>query len=282
MRKLLIAATLAAAMLLPSSALASSHHPTGEFASFGECPLNNPEVVICVFSETNGGSFQMGSKTVPLENTTILQGGLKATGFVGAENGDTLSETPQPVPGGLVGVVAPKWWPLLVQNWFNNLINEGATGVTATVEVAGPDSGIKINSINLLFESGTALTLPAKIKLSNPILGNNCYIGSDSSPVMLKFTTGETAPPPPNEPIHGSIGTYAENETGTLDTLTGASLVDNSFAGPAAKGCGGLFSLFVDPLVNSLTGLPSAAGANTAVLEGNLQSGVAETVKASE
>jgi len=282
MRKLLIAATLAAVMLLPSSALGASHHPTGEFASFGECPLSNPNVFICVYSETYGGSFQMGSKTVPVENTVILQGGLSPTGFVAAENGETLSKTPQPVPGGLVGVVAPKWWPLFLQNWFNNLINEGATGVTATIEVAGPASGIKIDALNLLFETGTALSLPAKIKLSNPILGNNCYVGSDSSPVMLNFTTGETAPPPPNKPIHGSAGLYYENETGTLVTLTGAKLVDNSFAAPAAKGCGGLFSLFVDPLVNSLSGLPSPAGSNTAVLEGNLLNGVAESVKASE
>lgn len=282
MRKLLIAATLAAAMLLPSSALGASHNPTGEFKSFGECPLNNPNVFICIFSESSGGFFQMGKKTVPLKNPVILQGGLSPTGFVGAENGETLSKTPQPVPGGLLGIVAPKSWPQFLQDWFNNLINEGFTGVNATVEVAGPASGIKVNTLNLLLETGTALSLPAKIKLSNPILGSNCYIGSDSSPVVIDFTSGETAPPPPNKPIHGSKGTVESNETGSLITLSGGSLVNNSFAAPAAKGCGGFFSFFIDPLVNSLIGLPSPAGTNSAVLEGVLKSASAEAVKASE
>jgi hypothetical protein len=282
MRKLLIAATLAVAMLLPSSALASSHHPKGEFASFTECPLSNPNVIFCVFSESSGGFFQIGKKTVPLKNPVTLQGGLTATGFVGAENGETLSKTPQPVPGGLFGIVAPKWWPLFLQEWFNNQINEGATGVNATVEVAGPATGIKVNAINILFESGIGLSLPTKIKLSNPILGSSCYIGSDSSPVVIDFTSGETSPPPPNKPIHGSAGTFFENEAGTFFSLSGGSLVNNSFAAPGASGCGGLFSFFIDPLVNSLIGLPSPAGTNSAVLEGVLKNGVATAVKASE
>lgn len=284
MRKLLIAATLVAAMLVPSSALASSHHPKGEFAPFAECPLNTPSVGVCIFSESSGGFFQMGAKTVPLVNPVILQGGLSSEGgaFVGAENGETLSKTPQPVPGGLLGITAPKSWPVWLQEWFNNQINSGFTGVNATVEVAGPASGIKVNTINLIIESGTALSLPAKIKLSNPILGSSCYIGSDSKPVVIDFTSGETSPPPPNKPIHGSRGTISSNESGTLVTLSGGSLVNNSFAAPAASGCGGIFSFFIDPLVNSLIGLPSPAGTNSATLKGVLKSASAEAVKASE
>jgi hypothetical protein len=287
MRKLFIAAALMATMLVPSQALASSHHPTGEFAQFAECPLSHPALFACVYSESNGGFFQMGKKNVPLVNTVILQGGLEfnekgESTFVGAENGETLSKTPQPVPGGLTGIVAPTWWPLSLQNWFNEQINNGFTGVTATVEVAGPASGIKINTLNLLIESGTALSLPAKIKLSNPILGSNCYVGSNSKPVVIDFTSGETSPPPPNKPIHGSAGTLSINEAGTLITLSGGSLVNNSFAAPAASGCGGLFSFFIDPLVNSLVGLPSPAGTNAAVLEGKLQTAEAKAVRATE
>jgi len=285
MKRLLAVAATIAAMLVPASqALAASHHPTGEFEQFAECPLSNETLTACVYSKSSGGYFQMGSKTVPLVNPVVLQGGLEGIGlkFVGAENGETLSKTPQPVPGGLLGITAPKWWPIWLQNWFNNQINEGLTGVKATVEIAGPDSGISIDVLNLLFETGTAISLPTKIKLSNPILGGNCYIGSDSNPVVIDFTSGETSPPPPNEPIHGSAGTFETNESETLITLSGGRLVNNSFAAPGAHGCGGLFSLFVDPLVNSLVGLPSPAGTNTAVLEGKLQTGVAEAVRASE
>jgi hypothetical protein len=287
MKRFFIAAALMAMMLVPSQALASSHHPKGEFAQFGECPLNNAKTAFCVFSESNGGFFQIGKKNVPLKNPVILQGGLEfnekaESTFVGAENGDTLSKTAQPVPGGLLGIEAPKSWPKFLQDLFNETINNGFTGVNATVELAGPASSIKISTANLLFETGTALSLPTKIKLSNPFLGSNCYIGSNSKPVVIDFTTGETSPPPPNKPIHGAAGTFSLNEAETLVTLSGGSLVNNSFAAPGASGCGGLFSFLIDPFVNSLVGLPSPAGTNTAILEGKLQTAVAAAVKASE
>lgn len=286
MRKLLIASALAAMMLIPSQAVAQSHNPTGEFAQFAECPLSQP-VFACVYSESDGGFFQTGAKTVTLVNPVVLQGGLKLvegeeTQFVGAENGETLSKTPQPVPGGLFGVEAPGWWPGWLQTWFNNHINEGLTGVNATVEVAGPDSNIVINSSNLLAEEGTAISLPVKIKLSNALLGNNCYIGSDSNPIVIDFTSGTTEPPPPNEPISGSAGTLEFNKDFTLITVSGGALVNNSYGAPEADGCGGLFSFFIDPLVNDLVDLPSPAGTNAATLEGKLQTGDPEAIEASE
>jgi hypothetical protein len=282
-----MAAVLSALMLVPAAqATAASHSPTGEWAQFNECPLSRPTLEACMYSESNGGFFQVGKKTVPLVNTVILQGGLESSEsgqtFFGAENGQTISKTPQPVPGGLLGIVAPKWWPQFLQDWFNGLINEGFTGVTATVELAGSASNIKVNTLNLLLEKGTALSLPVKIKLDNAILGSNCYIGSNSSPVVIDFTSGTTSPPPPNEPITGDAGELSVGGEGTILTLSGGALVNNSFAAPGAKGCGGIFSFFIDPLVNSLLGAPSPAGTNSAVLEGKLQTAAAPAVRASE
>lgn len=291
MRRLFIAAVLAATMLVPvAQASASSHHPTGEFAQFGECPLSRPTLFGCVYSVSSGGHFLIGKKNVPLVNPVTLQGGIepKSGGepgdfnFFGAENGDTLSKTAQPVPGGLLGIEAPAWWPKFLRDLFNETINNGFTGVQATVELAGPATSIKLNTLHLIAETGVALSLPVKIKLSNPFLGSNCYIGSNSSPVVIDFTSGETSPPPPNEPIHGSAGEVSVNETGTLITLSGGSLVNNSFAAPGANGCGGLFSFLIDPFVNSIVGLPSPAGTNTAVLEGKLQTANANAVRESE
>ena len=264
-------------MMFASSASASSHNPTGEFAQFGECPLSDPEVVECLYSETDGGSVTLGKKTVPIVNPTYLQGGAKSDGkegqlFVGAENGDTLSKTSQPVPGGLVGVVAPTWWPKFLQNWFNNLINEGFTGVDATVELAKPASNIKLSTENLLNQEGTTLGLPVKVKLDNLILGNNCYIG----PIQFELSTG------PSGALKGSPGEIFFNEEFTLVTVEGAKLVDGTFAAPGAKGCGGIFSLFVDPLVDTVNGTPSASGKNSAILEGTLFSGNRFYVEASE
>lgn len=290
MKKAFLAMTLAAMLLLvpASQATASTFNPTGEFAQFGECPLEDPKLLICLHSESSDGFFTVGKKEVPLVNPVVLQGGLSGVDVfaplsgIAAANGETLSKTPQPVPGGLTGVVAPKWWPKWLQDWFNNHINEGFTGVTATVELAGPASDIKVNTLALLTETGTALSLPVKIKMSNPLLGSNCYIGSDSNPVVIDFTSGETSPPPPNEPISGSAGTFETNGAGTLITLSGGALVNNSFAAPEADGCGGIFSFFIDPLVNSLVGLPAPAGTNTAVLEGVIKNADPAAVKASE
>lgn len=269
-----------AALLLAPTASASSHNPTGEFADFGECPLNRETIENCVYSVTEGGAVTIGAKTVPIKNPTILQGGFEGAeseiDFFGAENGDTLSKTPQPVPGGLVGVTAPTWWPKFLQNWFNGLIEEGFTGVDAVVELAKPATDIQLNTENLLNQEGTTLGLPVKVKLENLILGNNCYIGSNSSPIQINLTTGKSGS------LEGSFGEINFNEAFTLITITGAELVDNTFAVPKAKGCGGLFSLFVDPLVDTVLGTPSASGKNAATLEGELKTAFAPAVRESE
>jgi len=285
-----LAPLMAAAMfaLAPSTALAEEHHPTGNFAPFKYCPLSNPSIEACIVAVSKSGEFHVGKKTTPITNPITLQGGFKvnpSTGaeeFSGAENGETLSKTPQTVPGGLFGIEAPKSWPKFAQEWFNKFINEGFTGVTETTELAAPASDIKLNSANILFETGVGLQLPVKVKLSNVILGNSCYLGSESNPIILNLTSGTTSPPEPNKPIKGSAGKLEVLESETLLRLIGGSLVDNSFAAPEVTGCGGALSKYVDPLVDSIFGVPSAAGTNTTILSGNLEQAAAFAVKASE
>lgn len=272
------------ALVLASMAFGASHNPKGEYAQFKECPLNRTTITDCIYSVSSSGSFTLGKKVVPLVNPVTLQGGFEGVNpnvqFYGAENGETLSKTPQPVPGGLLGITAPTWWPKFIQEWFNNGINEGLTGVSATVELAGPTKGltnIKLNTENLLFETGTALQLPTKIKLSNALLGNECYIGSDKSPVTIPFTTGTSGK------LKGAAGNFEFNEPiFSIITISGGKLVNNTYAAPEAQGCGGIFSFLIDPLVNSIIGLPAGSGVNSAILEGKLQDANAEAVKASE
>jgi hypothetical protein len=271
------------ALVFASSALGASHATKGEYVQFGECPLNRATIADCVYSVSNGGSFTVGTKTVPLKNPVTLQGGYEGAGseieFYGAENGDTLSKTPQPVPGGLLGIVAPTWWPKWAQDWFNEQISKGFTGVNATVELAGPTKGflpnVKLSTENLIFEEGVALQLPTKIKLDNAILGSECYIGSDESPVVIPFTTGTSGK------LKGTAGEVKFNEAFTIVTISGGKLVNNTFAAPEADGCGGFASFLVDPLVNSILGLPSGSGKNSAILEGKLQDASAEAARKS-
>jgi len=241
--------------------------PTGGFAAFANCPVNNPAVIDCTVATTSSGEFVVGNKTVPIKHTITLQGGLTVnpeTGvvtFVEATNGETLSKTPQTVPGGLVGI-------------------EGLGGeVTATSELAGPASSIVLNTESLLTGTGTALSLPVKLKLGNPFLGNHCYGGSNAHPIVLNLTTGTTSPPKPNKPISGSPGTTTTEEEGEIIVASGTSLVNNSFAAPGVEGCG-LVPFLVDPLVDLGFGVPAGAGHNTAILDGTLKLTSAEAVRA--
>lgn len=276
-------------MVLPASALAAPHSPTGVFARFNDCKLSNPNVDVCLYAETAAGSFTLGKKEVPVKKPVVLQGGIEAHGnifgpltFVGAEDGNTLTKVPQPVPGGLLGITAPTWWPLFLQELFNETINNGFTGVNATLELAGSPSAVKLSALNILTASGIGLSLPVKVHLENPFLGSSCYIGSNSSPIVANLTSGTTSPPPPNKPISGSPGEFGAEGEGAIVVLKNNKLVDNSFAAPGANGCGGLFSFLIDPFVNSIVGVPSPAGTNTAILEGTTWMGLAEAVKASE
>jgi len=287
MRRLFLACVVMAAVLVPATAASAA--PTGEFARFAKCPYVPTSTDACVVAETVSGSVTTGKKTVPIVNKFLLQGGLHYVipgepfgplDFLAATDGNTLTKVAQPVPGGLLGVTAPTWWPKFLQDLFNETINNGFTGVTATTELAGPASAIKLNLGATLTGFGTALQIPVKIKLGNPFLGSSCYIGSNSSPITLKLTTGTTAPPAPNKPITGSPGFFEEKEGGQLIVDKNNKLVDNAFAVPGANGCGGLFSFLIDPFVDSIVGTPSAAGNNTAILEGTTYLGDAARVRA--
>ncbi len=165
------------------------------------------------------------------------------------------------------------------QEWFNKQINEGLTGVTATAELVGNPG---ISRTNLLFQEGVALSLPVRLHLNNAILGSGCYFGSKAHPVTFNLTTGTTAPPAPNKPITGAVGELEFKDEFQLVVIKGNKVVDNAFSAPGTEGCGGLFSIFINPLVEGILGVPAAAGHNTAILEGSLQNATAEAVKNSE
>lgn len=279
----LLAAVVAPLAMLALAAPAFAGKPTGEYSHFTQCPLSNPEVVTCVYGNTTSGEFVIGSTAVPLTKATTLQGGLipkgEETTFVGAANGETLSKTPQTVPGGLLKVVAPSSWPGWLQSIFNEFINKGLTGVTATTELVGTPS---LSLGGALSGQGAALVLPVRVHLENAFLGGGCYVGSSGKPITVPFTTGTTSPPAPNTPITGAPGEPEFRNSGALLILKKNSLVENAFAVPTAEGCGGIFSFLVNPAVNAELGLPSAAGHNTAVLNGTQELASAAAVKASE
>ncbi|HUB75357.1 MAG TPA: hypothetical protein VL979_15165 [Solirubrobacteraceae bacterium] len=281
-----------AALSLASQALAKS--PSGKYAVFKQCPRFTSGVNLCLYSQTTSGEVTLDKQAVPITNTITLQGGIALNEetfeekFVGALNGETLSKTPQKVPGGLLGLVKCNEITgsgffevkarLECEFYFENFF----TGVNAVTELAKPASEIKISTFNLESGEETALTLPVKVHLENVFLGPSCYIGSSSKPIELTLTTGATHPSPPNTSIKGKIGKIsAEDEFNFLE-ITGNQLVSNEFSAPEASGCGGLFALFIDPLINSKLGLPSPDGYNTAIQNNTIREATTEGVIASE
>jgi len=277
---------IAALLVTAVGASATPYHPTGDYANFGDCPLGNSAVVSCIYSTTTSGEVKIGSTAVPITNKIVLQGGLTqneetgATTFINAADGTTLTKAAQTVPGGLLGIVAPEFFPEWLQIIFNEIINHGPTGVTATTELVGTPTW---NQENLEERTGTGVNLPVRIHLENEFVGSACYIGSSSNPVNLALTTGTTSPPAPNSPISGTLGTLTFKHGGALLIATGDKLVNNSFKVPTASGCGEWWdTLLVDAAIDLKLGLPSEPGHNTAILKGNLEQAAASAVKASE
>jgi|SRR5689334_4654728 len=256
---------------------------TGEFTKFANCEYKNTEVKKCIYSVTESGEVVLGKKKVPIEKQVILQGGYgKAvegfSKFYGATNGVTLSKAPQNVPGGLLGIVPEAESPALVKALIKFFLENKLTGLNSTLELAKPASEIRVGENHLAGEFDTALEMPVKVHLENPFLGKNCYVGSSTSPIVWKLTTGTTAPPAPNKAISGSAGSLEVLEEGAVARLTGTKLVDNAWSAPKATGCGGILAFLVNPIVNTQLGTITA-GNNTAILNNTITIGSAFATK---
>ena len=262
---------------------------TGELKRFESCPYKTPGVERCLNAVTTGGEVVLGDRKVPIVNPVTIQGGYTQRSYGGKEdafaklvaptNGPTLSKAAQPIPGGLVGIVAPKDSPPAVKAALALLLENGLTGVDATLELARPPSEIRLSENHLAEALGVALKLPLRVHLENPFLGNSCYVGSSSSPIWWELTSGESAPPGPGKPITGSAGEVEFLEGGKVLGLNGAVLVDKRWAAPAASGCGGPLSFLIDPLVNQAGGLPSPAGSNSALLKSTVHTTTSYTLE---
>lgn len=258
---------------------------TGAYTVFQQCPYESAETNRCLYSLTESGTFNMGSKKVPIEKAVTLQAGYTkpVAGFsklVAAKNGITLSETPQNVPGGLAGFVNCKEISNFLLRASCELIFEnGLTGVHATLILAKAPSETFFSELHFAEEEEVAFKMPVKVRLENPLFGESCFVGSSSKPIMLELTSGFTSPPEPNKPIRGSAGNFEFLEEAQVLRTTEVSLVDNAWSAPEANGCGGIFSFILDPIVNASAGLPAKAGTNTAILNGTSSVSTAEAVR---
>ncbi len=258
----LLVAAAVLILVLPSAASAAkvkkieiTTEEKEEFSIFKNCPLT--EAVACVWDLTSGGEFVIGSKTVPLTKPILLQGGLAGQYMflpvpliAAVPPAETMQKVPETDPGGLTGI-------------------EGLGGeVTATAELAGPVSSALVNSWGLATQGEPAVTLPLKVHLSNEVLGENCYIGSEAEPILLHLTAGKTDPPEGVEPISGSRERPNETNAG-IAYVKKVVLVDNTFSVPGVHGCGNVLDeAIIDQVIDTDIGLPSAAGKNVVKMDG--------------
>ena len=236
-----------------NSSLGSSGTPAATpltFDGWSSCPVEDLDVATCATVVVRGGSMKIGGLTVP-----VPDGGLKIAGgvkyatqpdgsfvetFVPKPDGrNGVYSNPISVPGGAIGIDTPL-----------NL-----TQITATVEAVG------LPNIKVLDQE---LTMPVRLKLSNSLLGNNCYLGSTANPINLHLTTTGN---PPSEPIGDYPGAV----------FPAVQHTDNLFAAPAASGCGVFGAL--NWAVNLRAGTPSASGKNSLTTSSDVYTVAARKVR---
>jgi hypothetical protein len=282
--RIAVSAALLTLAVVPAAASA------GPLAKFSNCPKESPELqnegAACVYSQSRykttkwekpepPSSLQAGNVVIPFVKPLVLQGG-----FIGITEGLVPLVAPEdgalrvvpvaePVPGGLKSEIDTSLLHGAALAAFNEAVKNKETKVTATVEIAPTNAPIFLSSENLLGQGGTFLTLPLKMKFSNPFLGESCYSGSDAAPILVELTDGATNPPPPAEPITGQLGTLAE-VPGRVIAIKEDSLVANSFEAPAVEGCGkeAAWQGEVDAAINAKAGLPSPPGHNSTRING--------------
>lgn len=251
LRRLLIVATSALAAAALAAPAAQATTPAPGFGQFAGCPSPSEKATItgCVRATIKSGHFQMGSKNVPISKPMVLSGGVNGEfGEFSANSKGGLTPVKQLVPGGVIGLTG--------LDWLVNFLNLEALQLYAVTELVGQPA------------IGANFSLPIRVHLINPVLGNNCYVGSPSSPIKLEMTTETTSPPAPNKPITGAFFETSEDPSG-IGTFVNGVLVDNSFAAPGASGCVltlfGFIPISINGLVNSQSGLPAPAGTNETV-----------------
>jgi hypothetical protein len=296
------------AAMVPLTALASASpamaEPKGIFKVFKECPTEIPGLAQCTYDQTTEGEFVIGNTKVPITGsgqTITLQGGNIKTGnpeneaeyfALPAKNGESLSKTELNVPGGISDFIdCTKITDPLLRAACKFFFEGKVLGVTATAElVANEHNPVIVNEFNATREEGTALTLPLRVHLKNPLLGNACYIGSEAHPLQLHLTTGATSltsPPKGWKSIHGALGEIrgeSEKELSVL-RLIGNTLVDNNtWSAPGAEGCGEFLGIkgVLDFVLDLKVGIPNNPGENTAILKGEQKLTEPSSVIASE
>jgi len=247
----------------------------GDWAPFNRCPVQDPAmkaadgvnvIALCLASDSPGGIFKGGNIPIATGETN-LQVGVVFDNSAGTQTaiqptGGAIVAAPVHTPGGFLALACPSDTPPLSNMCDSATRDPSLNDVQAIVQDAGDPS-----NLNVLAGAGVGeviITLPIKIQLVSPLLGGNCFIGSDDDPIVLNIAN--TTAPTFDIQFFDPDGTPSADPSAVMARffLPGATQGDSSFAVPAATGCGPAGT--ADATINSRLGLPSPSGNNNVVL----------------
>lgn len=266
------ALTALGALASLGTATAADPALNGEWAPSTRCPVDSAAMLAadgfdrtpqCVVSTSLSGSIKLGKTTVTTGKTNLQIGVVQnadGTSTVVAPSSGALVADSATVPGGLLGLMCPSDIPVITAI-CRTLDDSSLNRITATMESVGAPYAFD-QTAGVLTDM-PIVALPVRVHLENPLLGDKCYIGSKSSPIVLR---------PENRNLPDFEMSFFRGD-GTLDDagemsrigLTGATQNDSTFAVPGATGCGLNVGL-INAAVNLKSGLPSAAGNNSLTL----------------
>lgn len=239
---LLAVAALAAAVIAPG---AQAQKPAPPYERFAGCPSTAevPTTSSCLRAVVKSGRLKLGNKDTPITNPIVITGGVnEELGEFHANSEGGLKPAKQKVPGGVVGLTG--------LTWLLEFLGSEALTLYAVAEAAGLPT----------FEGANNITLPLRIHLENATLGNKCYVGSFTNPVVLHLTTGTSGV------LTGKLGKVTFDETTEVLTIANTKYVDGTFTAPESNGCQltlfGFIPIDLDPLVGIASGLPAGSGVN--------------------
>lgn len=223
--------------------------PFEEILTFNDDGTAAPGPTSCVTFVVREGTMQLGDIEVEMEpNSMMIAGGQNQFEHNWAPAEGSVYSNPVTVPGGALGTGSAE--------------DFGPTAITAHVEEAGTPY------IDTLDPSNATVNLPIRLKLSNPLLGDDCYIGTEEEPIDITLNGDPDTMGGHQSPIPGDDGNeYAGHMYPHLEAS------DSDFAVPGATGCGP-FGL-LNGLVNLRAGLPSKGGNNSIWTETSMYTGVA-------
>jgi hypothetical protein len=287
----LVVAGVTSSLAAPSASLSGTTvrgpgypPPQGIYKPFTNCPLNNPVMhedmpitdsgggfAACVAGNATGGSITIGNITTAVVEPVNVQFGF----FIPPKDSNFYPAPAVPPLAGPSAILSTKSDP--IPESLTTALG-CATATDATIvhicQRAQALGGVYNQVSALAQEAGPitnfallSWTQPVKFKLVNPLLGNNCYIGSDETPIVLN----------PSLSVGPGGGLFIENDPAPTihpDTfvlgINGAVASDSTFSAPGVTGCGpgGVANVAVDEALDASSGLPAASGANSLTLTG--------------